>query len=121
MKTILLADDEDNLRMLIHMTLSDPRYRVVEAQNGAQALALAQELSPALLVLDWTMPCLDGIEVTRALRANTASVDIPILMLTANGRDSDVELARSVGVTEYLTKPFSPLELLDTVERLLGD
>ncbi|MCB9727112.1 MAG: response regulator [Deltaproteobacteria bacterium] len=121
MKTILLADDEDNLRTLIHMTLSDPRYRVVEARNGAQALELTQELTPSLLVLDWTMPCLDGIEVTRALRADAKSSGIPILMLTANGGESDVELARSVGVSEYLTKPFSPLELLDTVERLLGD
>jgi two-component system phosphate regulon response regulator PhoB len=120
MKTILLADDEANLRMLVHATLDDPQYRILEAADGATALALAKKERPDLLVLDWMMPEMTGIEVARALRNNDATSHIPIIMLTAKGQEKDKEQGRALGSYAYLVKPFSPLELLEKIQQVLG-
>jgi len=120
MKTILLADDEANLRMLVHTTLDDPQYRILEAPDGTTAFALANKERPDLLVLDWMMPGMTGIEVARALRANTSTAHIPIIMLTAKGQEKDKEQGRTFGTYASLVKPFSPLELLEKVQEVLG-
>lgn len=119
MQTILLADDEKPLRILVHTTLEGPDFRIVEACDGAEALELARKEKPDLLVLDWMMPSLTGPEVARQLKKNPATAGIPIIMLTAKGQESDRELAIEAGVTAYLVKPFSPLELLDRVKEAL--
>ena len=119
MKTILLADDEANLRMLVRTTLEDPQFRILEAADGVEALALARAEHPDLLVLDWMMPGMSGIEVARTLRQNPATTSLPIIMLTAKGQETDKEQGRALDTYAYLVKPFSPLELLEKVQEVL--
>jgi two-component system alkaline phosphatase synthesis response regulator PhoP len=120
MKTILLVDDEANLRILVSTTLDEAQYRIIEATDGTAALELARQQRPDLLVLDWMMPGLNGIDVVQALRQDPVTAHIPIIMLSARGQETDKERGRSVGTSAYLVKPFSPLELLRTVEEILG-
>lgn len=119
MRTILLADDEANLRTLVRTTLEDPLHRILEASDGESVLAMARESHPDLVLLDWMMPGLTGIEVVRALRADPTTAEIPVLMLTARGQEKDREQAHALGVQGYLVKPFSPLELLERVHEIL--
>jgi len=116
MKTILLADDEANLRMLARITLDDPAYRILEAEDGLAALTLARNERPDLLVLDWMMPGLSGIEVARLLRQDPDTAHIPVIMLTAKGQEADRAQGRDIGVHAHLVKPFSPLELLQKIQ-----
>jgi signal transduction histidine kinase len=118
MKTILLADDEANLRMLARITLDDPAYRILEAEDGLSALSLARNEQPDLLVLDWMMPGLTGIEVARLLRQDANTSHIPVIMLTAKGQEADRALGRDIGVHAHLVKPFSPLELLQKIQEV---
>jgi DNA-binding response OmpR family regulator len=120
LKTILLADDEANLRILVRTTLDDAEYCIIEAADGTTALELARRQRPDLLVLDWMMPGLNGIDVAQALRQDPVTAHIPIIMLTARGQETDKERGHSLGTSAYLVKPFSPLELLRKVEELLG-
>lgn len=120
MKSILLADDEESLRILVHATLEDPDYRIFEACDGDEALAMARQEIPDLLVLDWMMPGKTGVEVTALLRGDAAMRHTPIILLTAKSQQDDIGMALRAGVTSYLVKPFSPVELLDKVQELLG-
>jgi two-component system, OmpR family, phosphate regulon response regulator PhoB len=119
MKTILLADDEAYLRLLVHTTLSDATYRILEAPDGNQALAIARTAHPDLLVLDWMMPGLSGLAVAQLLRRDPTTAQLPITMLTAKGQAIDQALGYAIGVQAYLIKPFSPLALLETVQAIL--
>ena len=118
MKKILLADDEANLRMLARITLDDPAYRILEAEDGFAALTLARDERPDLLVLDWMMPGLSGIEVARLLRQDPTTAHIPVIMLTAKGQETDRAQGRDIGVHAHLVKPFSPLELLQKIQEI---
>ncbi len=118
MKTILLADDEAHLRTLVRTTLDQPGYRILESEDGATALALARSERPDVVVLDWMMPNMTGIEVLTALRRDAATARLPIILLTAKGQRADVAQALANGATAYLAKPFSPLELLAKVDEL---
>jgi DNA-binding response OmpR family regulator len=120
MKTILLADDEANLRILVRVTLDDPNYHILEASDGAMALELARQHRPDLLLLDWMMPGLHGIEVAKALRQDPLTAHIPVIMLTARGQEVDKAHGASLGMYAYLVKPFSPLELLRMVQGALA-
>lgn len=120
MKTVLLADDEQNLRALVRTTLEDPAYRILEAADGRTALDLARRELPDLVLLDWTMPAMNGIDVAAALRSEPATAAIPIIMLTARGQTTDRERGVAAGASAYLVKPFSPLELLEKVRELLS-
>lgn len=120
MKTVLLADDEQNLRELVRTTLEDPDYRILEAADGRTALELARRELPDLVVLDWTMPVMNGVDVVEALRKEPATATTPIIMLTARGQATDRKRGVAAGVTAYLVKPFSPLELLEKVRELLS-
>jgi two-component system, OmpR family, phosphate regulon response regulator PhoB len=120
MKTILLADDEHNLRLLVRTTLDDLEYRILEAADGTTALELACKERPDLLLLDWMMPGINGIEVAKALRQDPATMHIPIIMLTAKSQETDKAQGHGVGVFIYLVKPFSPLELRRKVQEVLG-
>ena len=119
MKTILLADDEANLRLLVRTTLEDPDYQILESGNGKAALELARREKPDLILLDWMMPGMTGIEVLKALKEDPATKSIPVVMLTAKGQKKDQEQATSLGTRFYLAKPFSPLELLEKVKEVL--
>ena len=120
MKTILLADDEAYLRLLVHTILADPAYRILEATDGNQALTMARAEHPDLLVLDWMMPGLSGIAVAQALRQDSATAHIPIIMLTAKSQAGDQAQGHALDLQAYLIKPFSPLELLEKVQAILG-
>lgn len=120
MKTILLADDEDSLRTLVYTTLEDSGFEILEASDGDEALSLARARRPDLLVLDWMMPGLTGVEVTAVLRQEDPSGRTPIILLTAKSQQDDIAAALKTGVTTYLLKPFSPAELLTLVESLLS-
>jgi signal transduction histidine kinase len=118
MKTILLADDEENLRTLVRTTLDQPGYRILETEDGTAALALARRERPDVVVLDWMMPGMTGLEVLTELRRDRATAAIPIILLTAKGQREDVAQAMANGASAYLVKPFSPLDLLAKVEEL---
>jgi signal transduction histidine kinase len=118
MKTILLADDEAHLRTLVRTTLDQPGYRILESEDGAAALELAKRERPDVVVLDWMMPSMTGIEVMTELRRDAATAAIPVILLTAKGQRADVAQALASGASAYLAKPFSPLELLAKVEQL---
>ena len=117
---ILIADDDEDIRHLIAFRLERSGYTVVSAQDGAEALALAREHVPDLAVLDVRMPKLDGLEVTRALRADEATRRMPIILLTAKVQDGDVQRGFDAGADDYVRKPFSPQELRSRVQAILG-
>jgi len=120
MKTILIADDEEHLRTLVRTTLEDSNYRIIEARNGLEALRIARAESPDLLVVDWVMPGMTGIEVVKSLQGETGP-PIPFILLTARGQDWEKGEGAALGAHAYLVKPFSPLELLEKVEEVLRD
>lgn len=119
LKTILIADDEKDLRMLIEITLEDPSYRIVTAADGVEALEQIQQFRPDLVILDWMMPGLNGQEVISRLRQNPTTAGIPVVLLTANDCREDEARAQALGIVAYLVKPFSPLELLKLVGEVL--
>lgn len=116
--TILIADDyEDNLELL-RLLLAAGDYQVREARNGRECLAMALEQPPDLIMIDLSMPLLDGWGVFQELQSNERTAAIPCVAVTAYG-DSDRERALQVGFHEYISKPFRGVELLKTVETLL--
>ena len=121
MKTILIADDHDHLRLLVSKTLGGPDYRIIEARDGDEAYALAMTESPDVLILDWMMPGKTGIQVVEALRKEMSFRDVPVIMLTARAQNADRNRAVTLGVHAYMVKPFSPIELMETVEKILGE
>ncbi len=119
MNTILVADDEDSLRLLIRTTLENKDLTLLEAGDGITALEIARQELPDLIVLDWMMPGKNGLEVVRELRADARTAGIAILMLTAMGQEKDRKEGLAAGVQAFLVKPFSPLELLERVQAVL--
>jgi two-component system phosphate regulon response regulator PhoB len=119
MNTILVADDEESLRLLIRTTLDSPEFTILEASDGITALETARQELPDLIVLDWMMPGKNGLEVARELRADARTRGIAILMLTAMGQEKDRKEGLGAGVQAFLVKPFSPLELLERVQAVL--
>jgi DNA-binding response OmpR family regulator len=119
MHTILIADDEPHVVELVRVTLEDDRIRVVDAADGRAALALAEAVAPALVLLDVHLPDVSGLEVCRRLRKHAHLADTRIVMLTAAAQQDDILRGFSAGATDYLTKPFSPVRLLCVVDRLL--
>lgn len=116
MKTILLVEDETELARVVARELEGDGYRVVHAADGLVALDLHEQHQPDLVVLDWMLPRLDGLEVLRRLRRASAT---PVLMLTARGEETDRVVGLEVGADDYLTKPFSMRELMARVRALL--
>lgn len=117
---ILVADDSPTVRRVVSARLSADGHEVIEAEDGEQALTLAREVRPALLVLDKVMPKLDGFEVVRALRSDPDTRQLLIVMLTDRRSEEDVLDGLDLGVDEYLPKPFSPRELSMRISRILA-
>lgn len=113
-----MCDDEPVLRQLVRASL-DPAYEIVEARDGAEAIRLAREHRPDLVVLDMMMPEKSGIEVLTELRADPVLCATPVVMLTARAQAADRDAAAVGGADRYLAKPFSPFELAATVAELL--
>ena len=119
-KKILAVDDEKHIVRLIQVNLERAGYEVATANDGAQALEMVAQDKPDLIVLDWMMPQLNGMETLKRLKANEATADIPVIMLTAKSQDQDVFKGWQSGVDSYLTKPFNPMELLTFVKRIFA-
>ncbi len=120
MPRILIVEDDEDVRALIAHKLRRAGHEVSEAGDGEQGLAAARASAPDLMVLDWMMPKLTGIEVCAQIRAD---VDLPqprILLLTAKSQDSDIALAMKTGADAYLIKPFRANDLLERVTALLA-
>ena len=122
MKKILIVDDQPEVRELVDVTLRIGEYTIWQAANGDQALTVAHAKHPDLILLDVMMPnsSIDGFEVCRRLKSHPETKNIYVVMLTARGQDTDLEMGRQVGADDYFTKPFSPLQLMNKVEELLG-
>ncbi len=116
---ILVVDDEPDIVALVVYHLAKDGYRVSSASSGSEALATARRERPALIVLDLMLPGLSGFEVLEQLRADEATVDIAVLMLTARKEEPDRIKGLSLGADDYLTKPFSPQELVLRVRAIL--
>ncbi|MZH02017.1 MAG: response regulator [Nitrospinae bacterium] len=122
MKTILIVDDHERIRELVAATLGDiGDYQILEAKNAEEGVTLARESHPNLVLMDVTMPgAYDGLEAARIIKSDPDTSDIYVVMLTAKGQMSDVERGDEAGVDGYFVKPFSPIELINKVESLLG-
>ena len=120
MAKVLIADDQPNMRQLVRLTLETGHFQIFEAPDGDAALELARRELPDLVFLDWTMPGLPGVEVCRALRDDPRHDGMRIVMLTARSQQDDRDTAREMGADDYITKPFSPIELLRKVHEVLG-
>jgi phosphate regulon transcriptional regulator PhoB len=116
---ILVVEDEPDIRKLVQYNLAQERYKVLEAEDGEQALKIVQRDRPNLLILDLMLPGLSGIELCRILRDRTDTARLPILMLTAKAGETDRVLGLEMGADDYLTKPFSPRELVARVRAIL--
>ena len=112
---ILVVEDEPNQVELIEFNLNSEGYEVVVARDGEEALNLAEEENPDLILLDWMLPKVSGIEVCRQLRRSKISREIPIVMLTARSEESDKIRGLDIGADDYITKPYSIKELLARV------
>ena len=118
-RKILIVEDQDDIRRLIRLTVQLEDYEVFEADSGDSGLAMALEIKPDLVLLDVLMPgVLDGLHVCRAIKAGPKPP--PILLLTALGGRSRIAAGQKAGADAYLLKPFSPLQLVDTINRLLA-
>jgi DNA-binding response OmpR family regulator len=120
MNKVLVIDDEPFILMMIEETLKRAGMQVVTLNRSVDAHQVARSEQPDLIILDWMMPEVSGIEVCRAIRKDPDIATIPIFMLTAKGQEEDQQLGIKSGVTRYITKPFSPKALLRTVQEFLG-
>jgi two-component system phosphate regulon response regulator PhoB len=116
---ILVVEDEDALATLLHSNLEKEGYEVAVASDGEEALVQVDERQPDLLVLDWMLPKVSGIEVCRRLRSRAETRNLPILMLTARGEESDRVRGLDTGADDYMSKPFSMAELSARIRAVL--
>jgi two-component system phosphate regulon response regulator PhoB len=116
---VMIVEDEPALVTMLRYNLEKEGYRVCEASDGEEALTVVAENNPDLVVLDWMLPALSGIEVCRQIRRKPRTRDLPIIMLTARGEEADKVRGLNTGADDYLTKPFSLPELLARIKALL--
>ena len=119
MNEILLADDEPNQIELMKFNLEKSGFLVKTAYNGEQALDMIYEKKPNVLIADWMMPKMSGIELCRILRSNKDTKLLPIIMLSARSEEADKSLGLDTGADDYISKPFSPMELVSRVKALI--
>src|SRR5256885_16357654 len=119
-KTILVADDESHILHVVSLKLRNAGYRVVTARDGAEALEMAQNEKPDLLITDYHMPQLSGLELCQRLKQDPRTSSIPAIMLTARGYHLEPHDTEQSGILRMLSKPFSPRHLLTTVNEVLG-
>jgi CheY-like chemotaxis protein len=117
MTTVLIADDEPSLRLLVNATIASDDYDVVEAMDGDEAWGLIRQHRPSVALLDVQMPGRTGLELTRAIRQDPDLAGMCVILLTSKAQQADVQEGLDAGADRYLTKPFSPLELLRVVEQ----
>jgi len=120
LRKILIVDDEPYILNILDFSLDAEGYRVLQASDGEEAMRLAQEQQPELIIMDVMMPRQDGFETCRRLKEDLRTKDIPVVLLTAKNSREDREMGEQVKADGYITKPFSPQRLLDTVQNFLG-
>ena len=120
-KTILVADDESHILNVVSLKLRNAGYRVLTARDGQEALELAQQEHPDLIITDYHMPALSGLELCRRLKQDPATESIPAIMLTARGYHLEPSDTKESGIRRMLSKPFSPRHLLQTVNEVLEE
>ncbi len=120
MSKVVVIDDEPFILMMIEDKLTRAGINVITLRESKDALPVIRREMPDLIILDWMMPELSGIDLCRMLKADPALKDIPVFMLTAKGQDADRQLGLQCGAAMYITKPFSPKALLDMVNSVLN-
>jgi two-component system alkaline phosphatase synthesis response regulator PhoP len=118
--TVLVVDDDPVIQKLLQVNFEMEGYDVVIAGDGEEGLAMAREEQPDVVLLDVMMPKMNGLDVAAAMRSDATTEGIPIIMLSAKAQASDVQAGLDLGVDDYVTKPFDPLELLDRVSAILN-
>ncbi|MDH4571465.1 phosphate regulon transcriptional regulator PhoB [Salinicola acroporae] len=118
-KTVLIVDDEASIREMIAVALEMADYRVLEADNAQTGHAMALDQKPDLMLLDWMMPGTSGIELARRLKREEATAEMPIILLTAKGEEDNKVQGLEAGADDYITKPFSPRELVARLKAVL--
>ena len=119
MKKVLLVDDKREIRLLVQMTLKGSDYEFYGAADGKEAVEKALSVKPDLILLDVMMPEMDGFKACRHIKSSPETESIPVIMLTAKGEEMDIEKGRECGADDYFIKPFSPLELLKKIDKIL--
>ena len=117
---ILVVDDEIYIVHILDFSLGMEGYEVITALDGEQALEKVKSEKPDLIVLDIMMPKLDGYEVCKNIKSSAGTQHIPVILLSAKGRNVDQKLGFDVGADDYITKPFSPRKLVERINQLLG-
>ncbi|MBV1893299.1 MAG: response regulator [Ilumatobacteraceae bacterium] len=120
MSRILIADDDRDICELVSFKLAALGHHVIVEHDGEGALAAARTESPELIVLDWMMPRLTGLEVCVALQTDPALARIPVILLTARAQDADIQRGFNAGANDYIVKPFSPRVLASRVHAMLA-
>ncbi|QXM05830.1 response regulator transcription factor [Crassaminicella indica] len=118
-KKVLVVDDEQHIIELIQFNLESNGYDVITSENGEDAIVIAQEEMPDVIILDLMLPGIDGFEACKKIRNNEKTRKIPIIMLTAKGEETDKVLGLELGADDYLTKPFSVRELIARIKAIL--
>ena len=118
-KRILVVEDQEDNRRILRDLLASAGYQVIEAEDGERGVAAAEAQRPDLILMDIQLPLVDGYEATRRIKANPALRAIPILVVTSYALSGDEDKARAAGCDDYITKPFSPRQLLATVKEHL--
>lgn len=121
MSKVLVIDDEPFILMMIEDKLKKAGLRVIALRESKGAIPVIKKELPDLIILDWMMPELNGIDLCKMLKADDELKDIPVFLLTAKGQDADKNIGIKCGASTYITKPFSPKTLLDMVVKALGD
>jgi len=116
---ILIVEDEPDIRELLNFTISRSGHSVIEAETAEDALTILDRGTPELIIIDWMLPGMDGIDLAKKLRADELTKELPIIMLTARGEESDKLRSFEAGIDDYVTKPFSPKELMARIKALL--
>ena len=117
--TILVAEDQQHVRSLVEYKLRNSGFVVISVEDGNAALQKVEEIIPDLVLLDVMMPLMTGFEVLSAMKKNQKTKDIPILMVTAQSKEDEVLKGLELGADDYITKPFSPNELVARVKTVL--
>jgi two-component system, cell cycle response regulator DivK len=120
-KRILVVEDQDDLRGVLRDLFTSSGYIVIEAADGATGIAMAKSDRPSIILMDIQMPLIDGYEATRQIKADPDLASIPIVAVSSFAMKGDEEKARAAGCDEYVTKPYSPVQLLRMVRGYLGD
>ena len=116
---ILVVEDEPDIRDLLEFTISRSGFDIYEAESAEDALKILDRGIPELVIIDWMLPGMDGIDLAKKLRSDELTKDLPIIMLTARGEEADKLRSFEVGIDDYVTKPFSPKELMARIKALL--